>query len=92
MSVTIVSVDLAKNIFHINAVDRHDSVVFRASRRRQNWVEHVCERIGPIAMEACVSAHHWGRRQRTRRYLAAWARMVPAAAWAVVSCQGTADL
>jgi len=30
MSVAIVGVDLAKNIFHIHAVDRHGGVVFRA--------------------------------------------------------------
>ncbi len=64
MSVAIVGVDLAKNIFHIHAVDRHGVVVFRASRKRSNWVEHLVERIGPNAIttiEACASAYHWGR-------------------------------
>ena len=71
MSVAIVGVDLAKNIFHIHAVDRHGGVVFRASRKRSDWVEHVCERIEPktiVAMEACASAHHWGREFQARGF------------------------
>ena len=71
MSVAIVGVDLAKSIFHIPAGDRHGAILFRTSRKRSNWVEHLCERIGSktiIAMEACASAHHWGRKLQARGF------------------------
>lgn len=77
MSVAIVGVDLAKNIFHIHAVDRHGAVLFRASRKRSNWVEYLYKRIGSdtmIAMEACASAHHWGREFQARGFQV---RLVP---------------
>ena len=64
MSIAVVGVDLAKNIFHLHAVDRHGAVVFRCARKRGDWVQNLRERVKPgavIAMEACASAHHWGR-------------------------------
>jgi transposase len=64
MAIAYVGVDLAKNVFHLHAVDQRGAVIFRCARKRHDWIEIVRERIDPeavIAMEACASAHHWGR-------------------------------
>jgi transposase len=61
-----VGVDLAKNLIQVHAVDAAGRrLVSRALKRDQfaAW----CQQLPPgclVAMEACSSAHHWGRRLR----------------------------
>ena len=71
MAITVVGVDLAKNIFHLHSVDQRGAVVFRCARKRHEWVDSVRQRVEPgavIAMEACASSHHWGRLLQSHGY------------------------
>ena len=61
-SVTRVGLDLAKRVFRIHAVDATGSVVIARSINRRTLLKFFdtlprCV----VAMEACSSAHHWGR-------------------------------
>ena len=61
-AVTRVGLDLAKNVFQVHAIDdRGGTVVARKIRR--GAVLEFFGRLNPcvVAMEACASAHHWGR-------------------------------
>ncbi len=74
---TTVGIDLAKEIFAICVLDAHGAVLDRKVLRRaafERWAESLSEPC-TVAMEACGSAHHWGRffaaRGHTARLLAA---------------------
>ncbi len=61
-SVTRVGLDLAKRVFRIHAVDATGSVLIARSVNRRTLLKFFdalprCV----VAMEACSSAHHWGR-------------------------------
>jgi transposase len=61
--VTIIGVDLAKNVFQLHGAAADGSVMFR---KKLSWLQFgrfmadhkACE----VAMEACPSAHHWARK------------------------------
>ena len=58
-----VGIDLAKRIFHLTAVDETGGVVER-KRPCRAGLQSYLTMLPPgcvIAMEACASAHHWGR-------------------------------
>ncbi len=58
-----VGIDLAKKVFHVTAVDGRGEVVERKRTRRaglQSYLTKLPEGC-VVAMEACGSAHHWGR-------------------------------
>lgn len=38
MAIAYVGVDLAKNVFHLHAVDQRGAVVFRCARKRHDWI------------------------------------------------------
>ena len=62
MNVTAVGIDLAKNVFQVHAVDARGKVVLRKQLRRAQvagFFWNMPPRL--IGMEACASAHHWGR-------------------------------
>jgi transposase len=61
-TVTRVGVDLAKNILQVHAVDAKGEVVAARALRR-SAVLGFFGKLPPcvVAMEACPSAHHWGR-------------------------------
>jgi len=64
-SVTRVGLDLAKRVFRIHAVDATGSVVIARSVNRRTLLKFFdalprCV----VAMEACSSAHYWGRQLR----------------------------
>ena len=58
-----VGIDLAKKIFHVTAVDERGELVERKRFRRAGLQSYLT--LLPtgcvVAMEACGSAHHWGR-------------------------------
>ena len=59
-----VGVDLAKNVFHIHAVDENEKTVWQGKYSRNNWIKAIVKRTPQsttIGMEACGSAHHWAR-------------------------------
>jgi len=71
MNITRVGVDIAKSVFHVHAVDRHDKTQWQAKLNRDQWVEALCGHIAPgaeVGMEACASAHYWGRELQKRGY------------------------
>jgi transposase len=62
MNITTVGIDLAKNVFQVHGVDARGKVVLRKQLRRAQ-VAVFFGNLPPclIGMEACASAHHWGR-------------------------------
>ena len=63
MNITTVGLDLAKNVLQVHGVDARGKVVLRKQLRRAQ-VAPFFANLPPclIGMEACASAHHWGRR------------------------------
>lgn len=71
MQITRVSVDIAKSVFHVHGVDRRDHCQWEKKLKRAKWIDAVCEQVPQgvmVAMEACASAHHWGRELQKRGY------------------------
>ncbi|MDT8329077.1 MAG: IS110 family transposase [Roseovarius sp.] len=61
--ITTVGLDLAKQVFHVVGVDRHEKEVTKKMLRR-NQVLAYFAKLPPclIGMEACAGAHDWARR------------------------------
>jgi transposase len=62
MKITTVGIDLAKNVFQVHGVDERGKAVLRKQLRRAQ-VAVFFGNLPPcvIGMEACASAHYWGR-------------------------------
>jgi len=61
-SVTRIGLDLAKSVFHVHGVDAQGAVVIAQSVRRGALLKFFASLPRClVAMEACSSAHHWGR-------------------------------
>ena len=58
-----VGIDLAKRVFHVTAVDDGGAVVERKRLRRAGLHSYLAQlpQDRVVALEACGSAHHWGR-------------------------------
>ena len=63
MKVTAIGLDLAKNVFQVHGVDERGQAVLRRQLKRAQVLEFFA-RLEPclIGMEACATAHHWGRK------------------------------
>jgi transposase len=61
-SVTTIAVDLAKHVFQVHGCDATGRVVVAKALRRKDVLVFFAA-LGPclVGMEACGSAHHWGR-------------------------------
>ena len=61
-TVTRVGLDLAKRVFQVHAVDAKGEIVVASKLTRSQLIPFFAE-LPPcvVAMEACSSAHHWGR-------------------------------
>jgi transposase len=60
--VSIIGVDLAKNSFQLHGASADGAVVFRKKLSRSQLLKFIAAQARCIvAMEACASAHHWGR-------------------------------
>jgi transposase len=60
--VSIIGVDLAKNVFQLHGAAGDGSVVFRKKLSRPQFVRFMADHPAcEVAMEACPSAHHWAR-------------------------------
>ncbi|MBX9642718.1 MAG: hypothetical protein K2W91_01290 [Novosphingobium sp.] len=60
--VTSVGLDLAKHVFQVHCVDVHGTVIAaKALRRREVLPFFAALPSVTVGMEACGSAHHWGR-------------------------------
>lgn len=62
MEVTTISLDLAKNVFKVHAVDAAGDVVVRKTLRRAQLLSFSAK-MGPclVGIEACGTSHHWAR-------------------------------
>jgi transposase len=62
MKITTVGIDLAKNVFQVHGIDDRGRAVLRKQLRREQ-VSKFFANLPPclIGLEACASAHHWGR-------------------------------
>ncbi len=57
-----IGVDLAKNVFQVHGVDAEgEPVIRRQLRRRQVLPFFKKQPRCLVGMEACATAHHWGR-------------------------------
>lgn len=62
MNVNLVGIDLAKSVFQVCAVNQAGKVVSNRQVKRDRLMDELRKYPGvTIAMEACYSAHHWGR-------------------------------
>lgn len=60
--ISTVGIDLAKSIFQIHAVDAAGRVVVQKALKRRDLVTFFAKlRPCLVGMEACGTAHHWGR-------------------------------
>jgi len=60
--VSIIGVDLAKNVFQVHGAAADGSVLFRKKLSRPQFTRFMAEQPSCcVAMEACASAHHWAR-------------------------------
>lgn len=60
--IIVVGLDLAKNVFRVDAIDERGQPVVRRQLRRAE-VRKFFAKLSPclVSMEACVSGHHWSR-------------------------------
>ncbi|MGM1052407.1 MAG: IS110 family transposase, partial [Pseudomonadota bacterium] len=71
MSISRVGIDIAKSVFHVHGVDRHDRIEWRGKYQRDKWLDAIVKRApvgAEIGMEACASSHHWARALQARGY------------------------
>lgn len=64
MKLTRIGIDLAKQVFQVHGVDRHEQLAWRRRLSRGQFLKAVLEVAGPgceIGMESCGGANHWGR-------------------------------
>jgi bifunctional pyridoxal-dependent enzyme with beta-cystathionase and maltose regulon repressor activities len=62
MTLQMLAIDLGKQSFHLHGIDAGGVIVSRKVSRAK--LAEAVNSLGPatIAMEACASAHYWGRR------------------------------
>jgi transposase len=63
MKVTTIGIDLAKNVFQVHGVDERGKAVLKKQLKRAQMLPFFAN-LPPalFGMEACASAHHWGRK------------------------------
>ena len=60
--VTIIGIDLAKHSFQLHGAQANGSVAFRKKLSRGKLLDFLASQPRcAVAMEACASAHYWGR-------------------------------
>jgi transposase len=62
MQITTIGLDIAKNVFQVHGIDAAEKVVVRKQLRRSQVLAFF-KALPPclIGMEACATAHYWGR-------------------------------
>jgi transposase len=71
MKLSRVGIDLAKNVYQLHGVDRSGKTLLKRRLKRHQWFKVLLDNTEPgcvIGMEACASAHHWGRELQSRGY------------------------
>lgn len=65
MKVSVVGLDLAKNVFQVHGVDERGDLMLRKQLRRNQVLAFFAQRERClIGMEACSGAHYWARELR----------------------------
>jgi transposase len=65
-AITIIGVDLAKRVFQLHGAKADGSVAFRKQLSRGRFLTFLAEQPRcVVAMEACATAHGWGRGSRS---------------------------
>jgi transposase len=61
--ISVIGLDLAKNVFQVHGVDASGSVVLTRQLKRKD-MQHFFARLKPclIGMEACGGSHYWHRK------------------------------
>ena len=61
-SVSVIGLDLAKNVFQVHGIDTAGKVLLRRQLRRSEVIGFF-KKLSPclVGMEACATAHHWAR-------------------------------
>lgn len=60
--VTIIGIDIAKNVFQLHGASATGAVVFRKKLSRSQLLAFLhSQPTALVVMEACATAHHWGR-------------------------------
>ena len=63
----VIAVDVAKSVFEVGVSDRPGHICRRERPRRDQFLRFFLEYPGAtVVMEACGSAHHWGRELQKR--------------------------
>ncbi len=77
MNVSMIGLDTAKSVFQVHGEDSTGKILLQ-KRLKRSQMEGFFARLPPtlIGIEACGSAHHWGR---TLRALGHEVRLIPAA-------------
>ncbi len=62
MNISVIGLDLAKNIFHLIGLDSHGKQHLKKKLRRAKMLAYFAN-LKPctVAMEACASSHYWAR-------------------------------
>jgi len=62
MDVSTIGLDIAKSVFQVHGIDAAGEVVVRRRLRRRQLLGFF-EKLGPclVGIEACATAHYWGR-------------------------------
>jgi transposase len=71
MNIIRVGVDIAKSVFHVHGVDRHEQTLWQGKYSRNKWLDALSRKVpagAEIGLEACASAHHWARELQKRGY------------------------
>ena len=60
--VSMIGIDLAKHVFQLHGAAADGTVLFRRRLRREKLLDFLTAQPAcVVAMEACASAHYWGR-------------------------------
>ncbi|WP_425364502.1 IS110 family transposase [Candidatus Tisiphia endosymbiont of Mystacides longicornis] len=62
MEYNIIGIDLAKNIFHLHAVDKYGKNIFKKKLTREKFLDFMANQPKSlVGMEACGGSNHWAR-------------------------------
>lgn len=76
MDIKVIGIDLAKRVFQVCAISVHNKVIFNRQVSRSKLAETLAQLPAClVAMEACASAHYWGRKFQAMGHQV---RLVPA--------------
>lgn len=65
--ISILAIDLAKGSFQVCAIGMDGAVLYNGMLSRPRMAALLAEQSAcVVAMEACATSHHWGRRTTTR--------------------------